>query len=520
MKTLIRHGVLYDGSGSLPFYADILLIDDKIAAIEHILPITGDAAVIDASDLVVSPGFINTHSHMELEVLKNPSLPSVIQQGITTEVLGQDGSTVAPLNDAIAAELVDNMAPLCGVWNKTYPWRSFADYMTVVNAVNPAPRMESLVGHGTIRMNVMGSEQRPPTPKELQQMQYLLAQCMEEGARGLSFGLIYPPGNYADTEELIQMAKVVARYDGLIMVHMRNENNRLLESVDEMLRVMTESGARLQISHFKALGTPNWGKVQRAHDKLLALREKGYDISFDQYPWTAACTGLKVCVPSWAYAGGETAFQSRLTNGEALSNIRKETQEIVEMRGGGKCIMIASTATAEYAWMAGKYLDEIAAQLKMDETDAVLHILQHEGPAVVAIYFSISEDDVRSLMTSPLQCVCTDGIVGAHPHPRTYASFPRFLGTYVRDQKLMDLQTAIQKITSEPARRLRLWDRGLLRVGMAADLVIFDPRVIKDINSYTDPTIPPIGISYVIVRGILKKGGILCHNKLPIPVGL
>jgi N-acyl-D-amino-acid deacylase len=504
MKTLIRHGTIYDGSGSLPFHADILLIDDKIAAIEHNLPTPEDAKVIDATCLAVSPGFINTHSHMELEVLKNPKLPAVIQQGITTEVLGQDGSSVAPLHDAIAVELADNMAPLCGVWNEPYPWRSFADYMATVKATNPAPRMESLVGHGTLRMNVMGSEQRPPTSHELEQMQLLLAKCMEEGARGLSFGLIYPPGSYGNTEELIAMAKIVARYDGLIMVHMRNENNRLLESVDEMLRVMTESGARLQISHFKALGTPNWGKVQRAHEKLLALREKGYDVSFDQYPWTAACTGLKVCVPPWAYAGGETAFQTRLIDGDELPQIRKDTQELVEMRGGGKCIMIASVATAEYAWMAGQYLNDIAAQLKMDEITAVLHILQHEGPAVVAIYFSISEDDVRYLMTSPLHCVCTDGIVGAHPHPRTYASFPRFLGTYVREQQLMNLQTAIKKITSEPARRLRLWDRGLLRVGMAADLVIFDPLVIKDVNSYTEPTLPPIGIHHVIVRGILQ----------------
>jgi len=503
MKTLIRHGTIYDGSGAIPFKADLLLIDDKIAAIGLDLPVPEDATVIDATDLAVSPGFINTHSHMELEVLKNPKLPAVIQQGITTEVLGQDGSSVAPLHDGILEELTDNMAPLCGTWDKPYPWRSFAEYMAAVRAANPTPRMESLVGHGTIRMYVMGSEQRPPTDAELEQMQQILAQCMEEGARGLSFGLIYPPGSYGNTEELIAMAKIVARYDGLIMVHMRNENNRLLESVDEMLRVMTESGARLQISHFKALGTPNWGKVQRAHEKLLALREKGYDITFDQYPWTAACTGLKVCVPAWAYAGGETAFQARLNDGEELPKIRTETQEIVDMRGGGKCIMIASVATDEYAWMAGKYLDVIAAQLGLSETDAVLHILQHEGPAVVAIYFSISEDDVRFLMISPLHCVCTDGIVGAHPHPRTYASFPRFLGTYVREQKLMDLATAIKKITSEPARRLRLWDRGLLRVGMAADVVVFDPRIIKDVNSYTEPTIPPIGIRHVIVRGVV-----------------
>ena len=504
MKILIRNGTIIDGSGSIPFKGDLLLDHGHIAAMEHQLPLMENVKVLDATGLAVTPGFINTHSHMELEVLKNPKLPSVIQQGITTEVLGQDGSSVAPLHDGILSELTDNMAPLCGTWDRPYPWRSFAEYMSAVAAAHPSPRMESLVGHGTIRMNVMGSEQRVPSATELQKMQQLLEQCLEEGARGLSFGLIYPPGSYGNTDELTAMAKVVARYDGIIMVHMRNENNRLLESVDEMLKVMQDSGVRLQISHFKALGTPNWGKVQKAHEKLLDLREKGYDISFDQYPWTAACTGLKVCVPPWAYAGGEEGFQKRLNDTLERARIATETQEIVRMRGGGKCIMIASVATNEYAWMSGRYLDDIAEQLKMNETEAVLHILQHEGPAVVAIYFSISEEDVCCLMTSPLHCVCTDGIVGAHPHPRTYASFPRFLGHYVREQKLMDLPTAIRKITLEPARRLRLWDRGLLRVGMAADVVVFDPLSIRDVNSYTEPTLRPVGIQHVIVRGDIQ----------------
>lgn len=301
MKILIRNGTIIDGSGSIPFKGDLLLDHGHIAAMEHKLPLMENVKVLDATHLVVTPGFINTHSHMELEVLKNPKLPSVIQQGITTEVLGQDGSSVAPLHDGILSELTDNMAPLCGTWDRPYPWRSFAEYMSAVAAAHPSPRMESLVGHGTIRMNVMGSEQRVPSATELQKMQQLLEQCLEEGARGLSFGLIYPPGSYGNTDELTAMAKVVARYDGIIMVHMRNENNRLLESVDEMLKVMQDSGVRLQISHFKALGTPNWGKVQKAHEKLLDLREKGYDISFDQYPWTAACTGLK-----YAYLPGLT----------------------------------------------------------------------------------------------------------------------------------------------------------------------------------------------------------------------
>ena len=501
--TLIKNARIYDGSGMPPFQGDLLMEDGKITRIAREIPPEG-YPVVDAGGLALSPGFINTHSHMELEIFKNPQLDASIRQGITTEVLGQDGSSVTPVTEPILQELAENMAPLAGQLDRPYWWRSFADYMDAVEQADPAVRFVSLVGHGTLRMCVMGSENRDPTPAELEGMKQLLAQCMEQGAKGLSFGLIYPPGSYGKTEELTELAKVVAAYDGLIMVHMRNEKARLLESIEEMLTVMQGSGARLQISHFKSLGPPNWGLVKKGLARLEALRAQGYDVTFDQYPWTAACTGLKVCAPQWAFSGGEEAFQKRLKNPEEYEKIRKETADEVTVRGGGDCIMIASVATEEYGWMAGHYMTEIAEKLGMEVPQAILHILQHEGPAVIAIYFSIGEEDVTYLMKSPLQCICTDGIVGAHPHPRTYASFPRFLGHYVRDLGCMRLEEAIHKITMEPARRLRLWDRGILREGLSADLVLFDPAVIADVNSYLEPAIPPVGIAKVWVQGRLR----------------
>ena len=505
-KTLIQNATIYDGTGAKPFKANVAVSGDVIERVGRIGAEEGYDEVINAEGLALSPGFINTHSHMELEILRDPALHQVVDQGITTEVLGQDGSSVAPLTDELVQELADNMAPLAGTIPTPYTWRSFADYMKTVEKMKPAARFVSLVGHGTIRMNVMGNDNRKPTPAEMQAMKNLLAKCMEEGARGMSLGLIYPPGSFAQTEELIELARVVAAYDGIIMVHMRNEKDKLLQSIDEMNTVVENSGVRLQISHHKALGYRNWGKVHQSLASIQAVRDKGFDVTLDQYPWTAACTGLKVCVPQWAYDGGEQGFQKRLTDPDVYEQILTETREEIAARGGADCIMLAAVATEEYAWMAGQKMDYISEKLGMDVGTATLHILQHEGPEVIAIYFSISEDDVTYVMQSDAHCVCTDGIVGAHPHPRAYASFPRFLGTYVREKKVMSLEEAIRHITSEPARRLRLWDRGLIREGMAADLVLFDPETINNANSYLEPTIPPVGIVGVWVLGERKVG--------------
>ncbi len=506
-RILIKNAEIFDGTGNRPFCGDVLVEGAIIKQVAPRIKAQDTDTVVDAAGMALAPGFINTHSHLELELLKRPEVLSAVCQGITTECLGQDGSSVAPLTDDLVQELADNMAPLAGTLDTPYPWRSFGEYMDAVEAAKPAARFVSLVGHGTIRMNVMGNDNRQPTAEELRQMQQLLAKCMDEGAKGLSFGLIYPPGSYGNTQELIEMAKVVAEYDGLIMVHMRSEKGQLLESVEEMIRIVKETGVRLQISHHKALGKPNWGKVRQSMAMIDDMQAQGYDVTLDQYPWTAACTGLKVCCPGWAFDGGEQGFQARLRDPEMYEKVLKETREEIAVRGGGEAILIGSVATEEYAWMVGKRMDEISQKLGMEVGEAVLHILQHEGPAVIAIYFSISEDDVKFVMTSPWHCVCTDGIIGAKPHPRAYASFPRFLGTYVREMGVMTLQEAIRHITSEPARRLRLWDRGLIREGMSADLVLFDKDTIKDGNSYLEPEIPSVGVKKVWVLGEEKYAG-------------
>ena len=500
---LIKRVWVYDGTGTRPFLSDVYLKEGKIKKIEREINIEADEEV-DGEGMALSPGFINVHSHSDLVALADKKMTHVIRQGITTELVGQDGSSVAPLTDEIVDELADNMAPLAGAMEKPYWWRSMGDYLNEVKKADPPVKIESLIGHGTVRMCVMGNENRKPTDDELAKMKEIIGNSMKEGARGLSLGLIYPPGSYAETDELIEVCKVIAEYDGIMMVHMRNDQDKIIESLEEMILVAKESKVRVHISHLKSLGPENWGKVREALNKIEEINKQGIEMNFCQYPYEAACTGLKVVVPTWAYEGGEGGFQERLNNKEIYQKILEGVNDRIEARGGADNILIASVKTEENAWMSGKDLQFIAHKLKLSPGEAALSLLQKEGPSVVAIYFAISLDDVAFIMKSPLQAICTDGIMGSHPHPRTYGSFPRVLGKYVREQKLMSLEEAIRKMTSEPARRLRLWDRGIVREGMCADLVLFNPETISDKNTYLKPKVFPEGIHGVWVDGDLR----------------
>ncbi len=507
-KNLIKNIYIYDGTGTRPFLSDLLIEDAKIKKIQKGIKIDADEE-IDGKGMALSPGFINVHSHSDLIALTDKKMEHVIRQGITTELVGQDGSSVAPVTDEIVDELADNMAPLAGVVGRDYWWRSMGDYLNEVKKVNPPVKIESLIGHGTVRMCVMGNENRKPTSDELNRMKEIVRKSMDEGAKGLSLGLIYPPGSYADTEELIEICKVIAEYDGIMMVHIRNEQDKILESLEEMIRIAEESKVRIHISHLKALGPKNWGKVREALNKVEELNKKGMEMNFGQYPYEAACTGLKVIVPTWAYEGGENAFQERLRKEEIYQKILEGVNNNIKARGGADKILIATVKTKENSWMSGKDLKYIAEKLELSPGEAALELLKKEGPSVLAVYFAISLDDVAYIMKSPLQTICTDGIVGSHPHPRTYGSFPRVLRKYVRELKIMNLEEAIRKMTLEPARRLRLWDRGLLREGMCADLVLFNPETVSDKNSYLEPKIYPEGIHAVWVNGDLKFKQIL-----------
>lgn len=505
--TIIRNSTIYDGTGDKPFTADIKIENAVIKTIGLHIPNETNSSEVDGTGKILVPGFINTHSHSELRMFEDATLPSVIGQGITTEVLGQDGSSVTPVNDVIRLELEENMAPLCGRPLRPYWWNSYADYMRAVDAVDPACRFVGLIGYGTVRMNVMGSLKRSPTSEEMQAICDIITDEMRQGARGISLGMIYPPCSYATKEELITISRVVAANDGLIMVHTRNEMGRLLESFEEIVDVMKASGVRLQISHLKSLGKISWGKVRIILERLKALQEEGYDITFDQYPWTAGSTGMKVIPPAWAYEGGEDAFATRLDDPKTYQKILEETRVELAARGNGESVQIASVARSDWQWMCGLRLNEVAAKLGLEESVTVLKLLKESRSNIICVYHAINEDDVVAVMKSPYHTVCTDSVVGTLPHPRAYSTYARFLGRYVRDKKVMPLETAIRHITYEPARRLRLWDRGLIRVGMSADLVLLDYEKIIDTNSYTDPCKQPDGICYVWVQGQLRYQG-------------
>lgn len=504
-RTLIKNAEIYDGTGSRPFRGDVLIGDGKILKVSRFIDET-DCDIVDAAGLVLTPGFINTHSHSELEPFVNPKMEQVIGQGITTEIVGQDGLSVTPINDAGLEKLTENMIPLCGILPQPYPWRTYADYISMVEKEDPCCHLVGLIGSGTLRMCVIGNEKRPATMDEIEEMCGILDQSMREGARGLSFGLIYPPSSYASEDEMVELCRVVAKNDGIVMVHVRNEMEKLIESFEEMVNVMKKSGARLEISHLKSLGPQNWGSVKSVLDRIDQLQAEGYDIGFDQYPWNAGSTGMKVMIPGWAYSGGIDAFEKRLKDPETRKKIACETAAILRMRGGSKNVQISTVPEGgpEYQWMYGLRLNQVAERMNMDEVSAILYILEKTHSSTVCVYHSISEDDVCMVMKNANHVVCTDGIVGTIPHPRAYSSFPRFLGHYVRDMHIMPLETAINHITGKPARRLRLWDRGLIREGMMADLVLLDYSRIKDTNSYTDPKVLPDGICKVWKNGVLR----------------
>lgn len=502
MKTcLIKKALIYDGSGQLPFTGDLLMVQGRIASIQRHIPGI-DCPTIAANGMALAPGFINLHSHSDLEIFKNSRMLHAIRQGITTEIVGQDGFSAAPVKDSSLGVLSSSITHLAGSLPEEFWWRGFGEYQEAIEKAQPAVRVEGLVGNGTLRLVVMGSHSQVPTPGELQEMKDLLAQSMEEGARGLSLGLVYPPSSYAQREEIIQLAQVVSHYDGVLMVHMRDEGGSILDALEEVGEIGQGSGVRINISHLKILGPKNWGQMEKVLQALYQLQQKGLDITFDQYPYTAGCTGLKRVVPQWAFDGGQEAFLERLENPRLYESICREVEEhIEEIRGGAENILISNTTRASFSHLEGKNLLQAAEELEVSPAQAALELVK-EDRGVVAVYFSMHESDLEKAMGSPLQGICTDGIVGSKPHPRTYDAFARVLGYYIRERKLMELREGIRRMTMEPARRLRLWDRGLIREGLAADLVLFHPGRIQGNSTYENPALFPSGILSVWVKGV------------------
>lgn len=517
---LIKGGRVLDGTGNPWFHADIGVKDGRIAAVARSLAGSPAARVIDAAGLMVAPGFIDTHTHSDLMVLADPLLEPKVRQGITTDLLNQDGISVAPVRPEHSGHWRKYIAGLDGEPGLAWSWSTFDQYLQAVALARPGLNMASLVPQGNIRQWVMGLENRAPSGREMDQMKGLIAESMEAGAFGMSIGLIYLPCVFSSTEELVEQYKVVARYDGIMVIHMRNEAEYWLEAIDETLEIAERAGVGLLISHFKAVGQQNWHKMPLALEKLERARERGIDVSFDQYPYTAGSTILSAILPPWAVEGGTAPMLERLQSRTARERIQREIIEGLPPEAGGwdnlaRCagwdgIYVTSVASQANRWCEGLRLTEIAAQRGQSPADAAFDLLLEEGGAVGMIDFIASEECIKQALASELQMVCTDGLLlGSKPHPRSYGAFPRVLGKYVREEKVLSLQQAVRHMTGMPAQRLGLKDRGFIREGLRADLTLFDPASVADTATYMEPRQYPVGIPYVIIGGqVVIDGGL------------
>lgn len=503
---LLRGAVVYDGTGAAPFEADVLVADGRIREIGRGLSAAG-AEEVQLDGLALSPGFVDIHSHTSTQVLTNPRAESKLLQGVTTEVAGQDGSSVGLWSDD-QFEAVRERYRRDGV---ELQFRDVAGFLAQVDREGAALNIASMVGAGSIRAFVVGADDRPASVEETARMRALVEEAIAGGACGLSSGLEYTPGGFASTDELIALASAL-RGTGLPYAsHMRNEDDRLLAAIEEAIRVGQGAGVPVQVSHLKAQGQRNWWKADQALGLIEAARAAGIDVMFDVYPYIAYSTGLSNLFPIDALDGGTEAFRARLRDPAHSDALREAVLAKVESLGSWDAVQITSTDSEEYAFARGKRLGALAAQRRVEPYDLLVEILLSGGGGMVG--FGMSEENVRKFLVHPLAMICSDG--GAYtietsssPHPRNFGTFPRVLGHYVREEKLMPLETAIHKVTMMPARRIGVTDRGTVERAMAADLVVFDPAVLTDRATFEQPKQYATGIRHVIVNGtfVLRDG--------------
>ena len=514
---IIKGGKIVDGTGNPWFYGDIGIKNGKISKIGRLH--SEAEKVIDAEGCIISPGFIDMHSHSDLTPLINPYMESKVRQGVTTEVIGNCGFSAAPLNDRLREQILET-SPMLKEADARLEWSSTAEYMEVIERNGVSLNLAPLVGHGTLRAFVMGYEKRRPTSMELEQMKRLLAESLEQGAFGMSTGLIYPPSCYAETEEIIELCKVVAKYGGIYASHIRGEEHRLLDSVKEAIEIGEKAKVPVEISHHKAAGRENWGKVKETLRMIEEARGLGVEVTCDVYPYTAGSFGLDSILPPYAHEGGVKKMLEKLKDPESRRKLRNDM-----VKGVGKWRSVASIIGWENIMISyckghpeyeGKMISELAGQKSVDPFDFVFDLIIEEKSSTSVVLFSMSEDDMRRVLKSPFSMIGSDssaraayGILAAgKPHPRAYGTFPRVLGRYVREEKVLTLQDAIRKMTSFPAQKLGLKDRGLIKEGMWADITIFNPRKITDKATFTAPHQYPEGIKYVIINGkiVIEKG--------------
>lgn len=510
---VISNGRIVDGTGAPWFRGDIGIRGDRIVRIGDLHAATAKQR-IDAKNLVVSPGFIDMLGQSEFNVLVDNRAASKILQGVTTEITGE-GSSIAPINERIITE---QLAGQAAHYNLTVDWRSLADYFTrLEQRTHPAINLATFVGAGGIRNYVIGENDRAATPAELDEMKRLVAQAMEQGALGLSSSLQYMPDRFATTDELVELAKVAAQFGGIYITHQRSESGKIFESLDEIFAIADRAKIPAEIFHLKTAYKANWGKMAEVLKRIHEARDRGLDVTADQYPYIRASNGLDACLPLWMREGGKDKMIARLKDPLQRERAKKEMDDQQAKgwenqwygSGGSDGVMLSSVLNGDLKKYEGKSLTEIGRLMGKDPRDAVMDLViadRGESSVVISI---MTEDDVKLALKDPLIAIGTDSSARAEDgplsdtksHPRGWGSFPRILGKYVREERLLTLEEAIRKMTSRAATRVGLADRGILREGMMADITVFDPATIRDVATFEDPNHYSTGVKWVLVNG-------------------
>jgi N-acyl-D-amino-acid deacylase len=505
-ERVLRNGLLVDGTGAPARRADVAFADGRVVAVGEGLR---GAEEIDCSGHVVAPGFIDTHSHSDVRVLAEPALPMKVRQGITLEVFGQDGISVAPVRPEDRATWKQKLSGLLGDFGVQWDWSTVREYLRRIEGAKPSPDVAYLVPHGALRQWVIGPEDRRADEDELRAMQELLdAGLKDGGACGLSTGLIYPPCCYGDTAELVALGRVLARHGRALVVHMRSESDRILEAVDEMVQVARTSGCAVHVSHLKVAGRQNWPRAGEVAERLAAGRAEGLRLTADQYPYIAGSTLLGAILPPWAHDGGVEATLARLKNPAERARMRAQMADQAPADwdnfwkwSGPEGIRVADIPSGRHADWLGRNLADVAAAQKKDPFDAAFDLLLEERLGVAMVSFSQDEAVVERFLALPFVNVCTDGLLGGRPHPRAYGTYPRVLGRYVRERKVITLEEAVRKMTSQAADALGLRGHGRLQPGARGNAVVFDPATVADRATFEDPAQYSVGIRDVLVAG-------------------